>query len=1842
MLHSGPSRDSVRAQKEDTKRLHKARSGRQPVPRTQLPDLKPPGGENKPFSHAIDALPKALDTLTDAGFPSDFPRNSGAVELQQLLPLVDLYVNDHYSTLSLLMAAHEFPVPPALSITNLLALDNPVFASTSDAQVPKIHKFFATPALSVLAHHSSCTKFLIAFSLTWDLCFSSPGFRAQLLERQSRAHLRFFYAMFLLFVRCPTVAYSVLLEMPAAHRHTTRPARAILISFFLVPCARNSYASLLKGKTLALVSRSISKAVFHPNLFECWPRGLRGPKGDAKEFVCQYLWETRGKQPDLHLSVSVPAGAQKPSFMLTYKNEKDPEDEEIEIPDMDAFTLSTTSDPSQTSSCPSSGSPQPNPRVVPSHWEDSCDDDDLVSNSMFDDPDETSSTTSDSSDSSEGLPPPPPARPPPNDSNDGGAGGGPPDDNSGGGSSAGGPNPANPGPPTQVQAAPDPYVLAANGFRVISFQETQDITKRFILHGYIPIIKKAPAHVNPHHCGAEMRKFCVARMLVRFRKQDYKNVVSLYGAPRDLVLNASFNKNVAPADRTSVTLYRPIIVAKDANRRVDDMIETKDLDCSADAFFYNDIYNVAGGPEISLRSIFFECFCLPTGGLRWDPNVVSGLQRVMWTGFHFHGPAGTFANEAAWMDTGSTIVWYPDHLSMPYTNSPCHWIHEPGCVDLHTLDPQFQPGQFYIYWTVIEHNSLNCRIDTVAFSISTEPVVKETPREREPQYTWVDIPRYPTWSCGLFGNSAFRSILSVLPKRLVTRFQDRILVPNQFIGYLRTQLQNKVMSQFRYSQTNALLGKLIAESGSYSLLVKCFPALTSQNGLILNHVLALSARDNLASSSQLVTNNAIFAEANRNYSSIGIAPLDNESKLPLYGALSVGIVASYFLFNVNKYRFAADVVAPCCSYVLKSVVKAAFTAVKTALPSFLTPSPSGDGALALPLHAAGFLTVAPTTLAAYLPSLLKRYWDFIVYDASTCRLPIMSALLVHSIIVAPLWEEGVKRIFPNSAAHIIGAHEATLEMARPGFGLLAGISQWWKHVLLAHDSYWKSVALHACHNMAFFGMMAGLRGQGYGDSVTPEALYNGSCVLMVAVQIRLAYLACSWSVAQARSWVQSPPCVSHRPLSMYASLCSLAQTWKGHLTDPATLTNTLVSPLCEEALCHLGGPAARTAIITVELISMYNRGDTASSMLAHACKHSILQTMGFAPGLTAHVIHNLVLSCLQRTYKTAEGHMSFLKENRAFSDLDLQRVSAHYDVSTFGNHLVNDRFGPLLPTESFPDMVGSYPFSPLASVRPKRREPSPVVIDECPLMLHTDNANPLPVDETLNKSFHLIFAYNVPMHVPRNSDLLMHTAVLARLMRAPPLQPEAQLENWESLHATLWQLVSHTRPDAPMVYDDVFPPWLDHFDTSVTKKRYAAASHDIAVYGPDIADPHFRTIKIEGKWNEALLTPGLKPRTLSNIHPYAQVLVGPYIYECTKRLKASWSRAKDGIPYTASNGHRWRVHLHYAGADTDTDLSHWATQMATHLFPNTLHIIVSGDDSVVVRCDASGFIRYFEGDATMYDQSESFGPLLFQADMMKHHGMPDVTSDQILSLAGATYVIDYKESRHERSSSYITHPERPMRQTGGSDTSLGNSFIMAVTSTHAYTEPFDNLEDVAANYLFLGLKMKIKELPSFRHCSFLKGHWVVCDSPHHPLWWVPLPSRILKLGKTVQHLATVYPCTFKNKHLSVEEKLCAASRQYIGEVSHGFSFFAETPFLSHFVHTFPLIGPHLLRPDAYSVQASRSPKPQVILNDYFESLSWRYGVTTDSLLEALHLLPTQLFSWTLHPVFSALASTDYG
>jgi hypothetical protein len=525
--------------------------------------------------------------------------------------------------------------------------------------------------------------------------------------------------------------------------------------------------------------------------------------------------------------------------------------------------------------------------------------------------------------------------------------------------------------------------------------------------------------------------------------------------------------------------------------------------------------------------------------------------------------------------------------------------------------------------------------------------------------------------------------------------------------------------------------------------------------------------------------------------------------------------------------------------------------------------------------------------------------------------------------------------------------------------------------------------------------------------------------------------------------------------------------------------------------------------------------------------------------------------------------------------------------------------------------AGNWSFSPREARVPTSPTSRCVIPPADPLFIVKDTMDTSVVKVPLSYTY-MLLPTSMPIYQPAATTANLRTVVLARLLKENIVDPLTQYEAWK----TVW-IPDVSFPEIRS--EDHVDDWILKMD-SLKRIRYQRAKEDLEKCTFDSFYHKLRVTKIMVKTDEVLCRVSngfmeLKPRPIANIHPLVQVVLGPSVYETQHRLKEYWSIEADPVVIRGHN-----IHITFGCGCTDKDLSRWAERVLSPVLIDTWYILVAGDDSLVLHWK-NKTLECFEGDASCFDQTQSFGALQRILLCLGRFGLSPWSQEQLLTLAHNTYMAYSKEGCGFIS---VNRKYRGMRDTGGVDTSVGNSVGMALAWVDCIVDG-----DIDENFKRLGFQMKMNKTTDFYQCTFLKGLWYHCLDGS--TWWGPLPSRILKVGKALRDPRELYKGTF--------EQCCA---YFLNDVAMGYSYFLQIPILRSFVKNFAKDEIRNERSLGWrAVLGDKGAKPQIDEEAAQMQLLKRYGTNWLNSEEIERGFPSDPFVFMSDPLFITLGLRDY-
>lgn len=626
------------------------------------------------------------------------------------------------------------------------------------------------------------------------------------------------------------------------------------------------------------------------------------------------------------------------------------------------------------------------------------------------------------------------------------------------------------------------------------------------------------------------------------------------------------------------------------------------------------------------------------------------------------------------------------------------------------------------------------------------------------------------------------------------------------------------------------------------------------------------------------------------------------------------------------------------------------------------------------------------------------------------------------------------------------------------------------------------------------------------------------------------------------------------------------------------------------------------------------------------------------------------------------------------------------------------------------DWYGSSSFDPNDSPTPRSIRPSPVEVERDPLM-NVQGEWPKAAEEAQeavwplfgpplgvsNHYFFWVMPTSVLGYVPANSFANLRGAVESRLLVPPPLAPPLQELAWDDV--LTWEKSLRAWPFARQ-----YPPilsteadmiaWVERFPDSMHLNRYRAALNQYREQGDYIVEKAVKTTDVMVKTDEMLLkcnylantvaVATFKPRLISMVHPLVQLKIGPVVEVITNTMKALTRRDEmfDVFHFYHDSCPDWRfeieMHLAFGAGLTDVELSVWVDDMialahlcevssASQVLRTFVAIIGAGDDSLVIIKQPGQPFIFLEGDVRMFDQSQSFGPLALEGEWLEQLGMQEPERVLLDKTFSAPFVVTFKGNTRVR----VLHEMRPIRPTGGPDTTLGNTIVILSSLRyavyHMLAEPEQDRswhagEALQREMIRLGFDLKVRVHSRLEDCTFLKGAWYALAVPlvyqgrNLTNFWGPLPSRILKVGKSLKDPRTLLPTKNSRANATAVE----VGSYYLTMQAKGLAPFLLPPILHEFVARWQFWKPQwlLTMTDADGIRReipaiprkahqiapglSLTVAPVIDMDKAYEFMSRRYSYPVEGIQHCVKNLKFEPYSIEADRFFWAMAQMDYG
>lgn len=520
------------------------------------------------------------------------------------------------------------------------------------------------------------------------------------------------------------------------------------------------------------------------------------------------------------------------------------------------------------------------------------------------------------------------------------------------------------------------------------------------------------------------------------------------------------------------------------------------------------------------------------------------------------------------------------------------------------------------------------------------------------------------------------------------------------------------------------------------------------------------------------------------------------------------------------------------------------------------------------------------------------------------------------------------------------------------------------------------------------------------------------------------------------------------------------------------------------------------------------------------------------------------------------------------------------------------------------------------------------------------------------KTYRKLTGFSAPFYMAAKSSNNAWV-MLQRVIREPPLMPVRQAQNWHKRKHTLPQLCPPF-PAIPLLNFRDHWEWV-HTCIPAKRKLYLEALHEIQLRPVVLGDVRIKEPTVMPKTNELQYADKQAVRSIVNSGPVIAVSCGPYVEECTTRLKTVWTIPRDQQPI---NCHGLRVYLTWGSGFNGDGLSSWANT-AMELPANSVAIIAGGDDSAVIWRKRDGSFLFLEGDFSQFDQSQSFCaiPDTFTAGTPLIWAGPLENSLSLLNLLGCpTSVVAMLRDAYQPvlrvpnpavDSEMVKVDLRttPLLPTGVVTTTFNNT-VNTLTSwaivfdvwgrAMEKSKPAELASVVEAGFKELGLKIKLKCPQTVFEMTFLKGIFLPATvlretGRHQEIVWGVLPCVAMKFGYAKVDPSSIFS---RIKRMFGPE---ACDKAYLSNIANGWRDGVQTPVVRAIVKRWANAAPFVS--ESYTHKDTKS-TTRVLAMD-FSYLCQRYHCTLADFenLEAM-IAQSDLGTMIWHPLLYDLAQ-DY-
>ncbi len=1110
------------------------------------------------------------------------------------------------------------------------------------------------------------------------------------------------------------------------------------------------------------------------------------------------------------------------------------------------------------------------------------------------------------------------------------------------------------------------------------------------------------------------------------------------------------------------------------------------------------------GTQFATAAIFMDVYCHGSTEkpVEITPDWISTLpyEEIVWSGHHFPGYYGAVLS-AAWINRNGQILWSPDDINPVYPpHPPCSLMHTHGANGLFAwkiartvgVGGKLVYNLVHFYRSTLVSTPLMAYVDKTKEKSLAIPDFNKILVDETSWFAFINKPLIEVVRSGV--------ISPLLPLKTVrfnlAHFQEVLafLAPRHVNGYTYAALVQRIQS-------------ILASDQDWTLVNQRFPEFFGNYAEDL--ALAAIIDRAVVRSATLTTVRDAFAGTFRQYTESVKNINDPQPRTLATTLFSFSGYALPFLGLLGLSKFLPSRPAP--------VHRSSYRPLCSWLTAAAAPPAPLDklyGNLEGPVR--NFFNRAVDTVLTRLN--LFSVWDRFVdtvsngitltlagqysySEAQVFNSDVRTAYFYGAVIGAPIIEEGCKRIGPSWMRHCTTAIIAWGDLAKAGGATPYDfVRQFAIHsVLRSFPQYWQSMVAHALFNLSTLYY----NGRILEEAISRERVIESGEVLRTAMMANKWLLLAAPLTAYAvhRLW-SSPQAPNEHRNPTLELLDEINKTGRRHPSVPGRIDwVSLTSYPVEQAffpsqeigeypLPQLDSRIAYSVHLEpqrldeardgfyrwfVHPIPLFRPNNSTWNML-QMCQFRLLREVPPADDEEWYYLSLLSTLALSRAID--------FHDNGLFRDYDSYKVCAAMGVHEWNNS--KKKPGP---------KTDRLVLKLLVLVQERSRKALRYPVERFPITTP--------------------FGYFTSRQLEYSNE-----------------GPYVALFPEIALSDELWaQWLAHVEPRNVKLYqrarDELVTGPLDPkasvvLNTQVNQKRDEVL------------------IKIEEYDAEGnLVEKGPVSRPIHAVDKKPTVEIGPYVYEATERIKAIL------FNYNVGEIGLTKIYWTWGAGRTDLELTLWWDFVMNN---EGWHLIVAGDDMLLVHVrlhscpHQAAAVTFFEGDLSQCDHTSRLGCLFAEYALQVTLGVPIERIALQVANARSKLTIGNRNQVGERIEIFRSYE----RNTGGTDTTFGNSSTSLLAATYAvlnaarpihkcrccYTtlRPMDSSrQDFIDCYATLGLvlKLRVTEFPTMdsigltaRLPTFLKGTWYPSE-PHNlegrviERVWGPLPSRLLKMGKTL-------------------------------------------------------------------------------------------------------------------------------